>query len=557
VKFGEFLKRDTGAQGTVVSSTTLSRLERELAGGARLSSLVQDREGLLDGLPTEHLRDVVESYRRYQRWRTEAARVGRRLESIEREVIGRTVRTHQLSLLERALRLAAQGRCEALDRPGVLSVCLELWESCRAEVRRRGRIRCNLTRPDHPLAASYGDHAARTDDLEALKPHRWLAMRRGEREGALALELDFSDVPLLTQATARRERLGNAVKDRTDESLLRELVLDDLPAAIFEDLDEWARAEALKFACDAYAGLLRSRPLKVERLCSLYIGAPDHPVGRAGLEGEGAVRDSQALDPAERGWLSEAVKWITTMGIQHLAVPSDTRSSKRLSEITEQLGAGVGLVQVRPNAMAESRKTLVGAEQDLPQAVANAVILGRRALAPLKAWGAIDPVHAGVGEYQGEIDEDELREALVTTRALVHIEGKKAPVAPQAVAIKPVSPLGPTVRKAAELRPGMSVTGQITNVTGFGAFVALGLEYEGMIHVSEMSDEFISNPNEVVKIGDKVTARVITVDPKRRRISLSLRTQTDRPPPRRSGGGAGGPQRHQALRELEQLFKKD
>jgi predicted RNA-binding protein with RPS1 domain len=555
VKFGEFLKRDTGAQGTVIAATTLARLERELAAGARLSSLVKEREGLHEGLPVEHLRDVVESYRRFQKWRTEAARVGRRLESIEREVISRTIRTHQLALLERALRLTAQSRCEALDRPGVLSVCLELWESCRAEVRRRSRVRCRVTRPDHPLAASYGDYVDRADDLEALKPYRWLAMRRGEREGALSLDLELAEVPLLTQVSARRDRLGNAAKDRTDESLLQELVLDDLPAAVCEDLDEWARAEALKFACDAYAGLLRSRPLKVDRLCSIYLGAPDQPVGLAVLDGDGAHLDSLALDPAEHGWMSEAVRWVSTMGTHHLAVPSDTRSSKRLSEITEQLGPDVGLVQVRPNAMAESRKTLADSEQSLPVVVANALILGRRALSPMKAWGAIDPVHAGVGEYQGEIAEEDLREALVATLALVTLEGKKAPVAPQALATKPASPLGPMVRKAAELRPGMSVTGQITNVTGFGAFVALGLEYEGMIHVSEMSDEFISNPNDVVKIGDKVTARVINVDPKRRRISLSLRSQSDRPPPRK--GGAGGPQRHQALRELEQLFKKD
>lgn len=554
MKFGEFLKRDTGAQGTVISTATLSRLERELAAGARLSSLVQEREGL----PTEHLREVVESYRRFQKWRAEAARVGRRLESIEREVIGRTIRTHQLLLLERALRLAAQGRCEALDRPHVLSVCLELWESCRAEVRRRARVRCRLARPDHPAAASYGDYVDRADEFESLKPYRWLAMRRGEREGALSLELELAEVPLLAQVSARRDRLGNAAKDRTDESLLQELVLDDLRTAVFDDLDEWARAEALKFACEAYAGLLRSRPLKVERLCTLYLGAPDQPVGVAVLDGDGALLDSLTIDPSEHGWMGEAIRWISTMGIHHLAVPADTRSSKRLSEITEQLGAGVGVVQVRPNALTEARKTLTGPDQALPVAVANALVLGRRAISPLKAWGAIDPVHAGVGEYQGEIEEEDLREALVATRALVALEGKKAPVAPQALTTKPVSPLGPMVRKAAELRPGMSVTGQITNVTGFGAFVALGLEYEGMIHVSEMSDEFISNPNDVVKIGDKVTARVLNVDPKRRRISLSMRTQTDRPPPRRSGGGgSGGPQRHQALRELEQLFKKD
>lgn len=555
VKFAEFLKRDTGSQDIVVPPTTLARLERKLKDGMRLSSLMQERRELLDSLPVEHLRDIVESYRRYTIWRAAAARVARRLESVEREVISRTTKLHQLALVERALKLAEQGRVEALDRPGVLSVALEIWESCRAEVRRRGRVRCTLTSPDHPLAEQHGDYVNRSEDLDALRPHRWLAMRRGEREGALSIELDLAAIPLLEQLSVRLKRLGAAAKDRTEQSLIQELVLDDLKSAVFEDADDWATTKALKFACESYAGLLRSRPLKVDRLCALFMGTPRQPVGCAVLDGVGDVLDTLQIDTAQRGWMEKVVQWIAVMEIPVLAVPSDTRSSKRLSEIEVKLGAAVSLVPVRPAALSEARKCLETSDgENLPKVAANAVILGRRALDPSKAWGEIDPVRTGVGEYQSELDEEDLREALTATLSIVRSEGARAAAPPEAV-VKKTAPLGPMVSKASELRSGMTVSGQVTNITGFGAFVALGLEYEGMIHVSELSDEYVSNPHEVVNIGDKVSARVLAVDPKRRRISLSLRSPVERD--RRNPRSKGGPHRHQALRDLEQLFKKE
>jgi small subunit ribosomal protein S1 len=67
------------------------------------------------------------------------------------------------------------------------------------------------------------------------------------------------------------------------------------------------------------------------------------------------------------------------------------------------------------------------------------------------------------------------------------------------------------------------VTGKVTNVTDFGAFVELEEGIEGLIHVSEMSREKIDKPSDVVKVGETVTAMVLHIDPQERRIGLSLK----------------------------------
>jgi len=74
---------------------------------------------------------------------------------------------------------------------------------------------------------------------------------------------------------------------------------------------------------------------------------------------------------------------------------------------------------------------------------------------------------------------------------------------------------------------GQLVEGTVTKITDFGAFAQLEDGVEGLIHVSELSDRRVKHPNEVVKEGDRVTLRVIRVEPEKRRIGLSLKRVTD------------------------------
>lgn len=75
----------------------------------------------------------------------------------------------------------------------------------------------------------------------------------------------------------------------------------------------------------------------------------------------------------------------------------------------------------------------------------------------------------------------------------------------------------------ADLKPGMVLDGTVRNVVDFGAFVDIGVHQDGLVHISELTDRFVRNPMEVVSVGDIVKVRVLDVDPKRKRISLSMK----------------------------------
>ena len=81
----------------------------------------------------------------------------------------------------------------------------------------------------------------------------------------------------------------------------------------------------------------------------------------------------------------------------------------------------------------------------------------------------------------------------------------------------------PNVHEIEDLRPGMVLPGLVSNITAFGAFVNIGVHQDGLVHVSQLADKFVSSPNDVVRLGQQVMVRVVEVDLKRRRISLSMR----------------------------------
>ncbi|NEA76243.1 Tex family protein, partial [Streptomyces sp. SID13588] len=104
------------------------------------------------------------------------------------------------------------------------------------------------------------------------------------------------------------------------------------------------------------------------------------------------------------------------------------------------------------------------------------------------------------------------------------------------------------VEEMKDLQPGMLLEGVVTNVAAFGAFVDVGVHQDGLVHVSAMSQKFVSDPREVVKPGDIVRVKVLEVDIPRKRISLTLRLEDEATPrgPRddqRQGGGGGGERR--------------
>ena len=86
---------------------------------------------------------------------------------------------------------------------------------------------------------------------------------------------------------------------------------------------------------------------------------------------------------------------------------------------------------------------------------------------------------------------------------------------------KPV--LRSDILKFEDLTEGMILTGTVRNVIDFGAFVDIGVKYDGLVHISEMSNSFIKNPSEVVSVGDVVKVKVIKIDQERKKVGLSMK----------------------------------
>ena len=85
------------------------------------------------------------------------------------------------------------------------------------------------------------------------------------------------------------------------------------------------------------------------------------------------------------------------------------------------------------------------------------------------------------------------------------------------------------VTEPKHLGPGMELEGVVTNIVAFGAFVDIGVHQDGLVHVSQLADRYVSDPNAVLSVGQKVKARVLSVDLERNRIALSLKREANKP----------------------------
>ncbi|MFP4679385.1 MAG: Tex family protein [Chitinispirillaceae bacterium] len=114
------------------------------------------------------------------------------------------------------------------------------------------------------------------------------------------------------------------------------------------------------------------------------------------------------------------------------------------------------------------------------------------------------------------------------------------------------------VTEISDLKEGMLLEGTVTNVTNFGAFVDIGVHQDGLVHISELSNTFVSDPRTVVKVGQVVKVRVLSVDAQLKRIALSMKLEGE-------GGGAPRPRKGQhkkpepkksTTRDLQEKFGK-
>jgi len=96
------------------------------------------------------------------------------------------------------------------------------------------------------------------------------------------------------------------------------------------------------------------------------------------------------------------------------------------------------------------------------------------------------------------------------------------------------------VEKLEDLKPGMKLPGVVTNVTAFGAFVDIGVHQDGLVHVSQLSDQFVKNPADAVRVQQKVMVTVVEVDLPRKRIGLSMKSKPELGVGQRAHSSPGG-----------------
>ncbi len=90
------------------------------------------------------------------------------------------------------------------------------------------------------------------------------------------------------------------------------------------------------------------------------------------------------------------------------------------------------------------------------------------------------------------------------------------------------------VMEIKDLKEGMTLNGVVTNVAAFGAFIDIGVHQDGLVHISQLADRFVKDPNQVVKVGQQVQVRVLSIDMQRKRIGLTMRRgELEKPPEQR------------------------
>ncbi|MDE6066290.1 MAG: helix-hairpin-helix domain-containing protein, partial [Duncaniella sp.] len=120
-----------------------------------------------------------------------------------------------------------------------------------------------------------------------------------------------------------------------------------------------------------------------------------------------------------------------------------------------------------------------------------------------------------------ELDNYVTKEVGLPTLTDIIIELEKPGRDPRDTVEEPV--YDDAVRKIDDLHIGQELTGKVNNITAFGVFVDLGMKENGLVHISQLSDKFISSPSDIVSIGQRVNVKVIDVDVQRGRIALTMK----------------------------------
>lgn len=511
---------------------------------------------------------------------------------------------------------------------------------------------------DTDEAQKYRNYFDFSEPLKRCSSYRLLAMRRGEREGFLRINISADD----TICADKIKRLY--IKGRSECSKLLSEAIDDalkrlLKPSIETEFAVSSKKLADKAAINVFAENLRqlllAAPLGQKRVMGV------DPGFRTGcktvcLNEQGSLLHFEAIYPhPPKGDINGAIRQVQSMvkkyKIEAIAVGNGTASRETVAFLK-----GIGLdSDIQFFVVSEDGASVYSASQvareEFPNedvTVRGAISIARRLMDPLAELVKIDPQSIGVGQYQHDVDQNELKKSLdlvvescvntvgvnvntASKHLLAYVSGLNIATAKNIIEyreknglfksreeLKKVPRLGPVtytqcagflripqarnpldnsavhpesygivkrmatdqgctiaelinnkrilnlldlskyvsdkvgmptlldivselqrpgrdpraeveefefdprIHELTDLQVGMTLPGIITNITDFGAFVDIGVHQDGLIHISQLSDKYVKDPNDIVKLHQHVNVRIIDVDIQRKRISCSM-----------------------------------
>ncbi|MBN2714562.1 MAG: S1 RNA-binding domain-containing protein [Deltaproteobacteria bacterium] len=541
--FVEILKRVDRDLYDSSDKAALPKLARFLERSNGIGGLLKSNNPILDSFATSSLLKLQDAYVQFEKWKeayrnTKRSMAASKLALPDRSFT-RTAFPHELSALERVARM-----CQRTGYPDVSSwekavdAHLALWNACVKLAMEKGQVSSVMAAADHADAAQFEPYLFGSENIRELKKYLWLGARRGERAGIIQIKMEMPGGVFLEQARAHIADMGIAAQRRELESVVDELVGSSIEKVVCSLLDNEAEREALQTARDAYVGLLQVSEIESEKIVSIYIGSSDSSRAAVVLDKTGKLLDKHEAKAGE-SLIAKVESILADTAVSTVILPVSASDDQALREMSDLVDGrdDLAVIRILPAAISIARQKM-----SAPPAIASALILAFRAIRPHVEWANVPAASIGLGEFSADLDDTRLEAALSDSRLLLAYETKRgAAGGTTGKRVQKKRRLNPLVRTIRDLKPGMSLDGIVTNLTKFGAFVNVGLATEAMIHVSQLSTDFIEEPSQVVKVGQTVNARVLEVIPEKGRIALSLKP-----------AGADMPRRQQESRELQQ-----
>lgn len=491
-----------------------------------------------------------------------------------------------------------------------------------------------------------------TEALSQIKPHRVLAINRGEREGELEVTIDV-DENAATELLQRHYIIHNEYHKTAIEDGLKRLLSPAVIRELRGNQSDVADEHGISIFSQNLKNLLMQQPIKGTRVLGIdpgiRTGTKCATLDETGKYLGSFVIYQQHPEEARRLLLQN----IKEYNVQLIAIGNGT-GSHEVQELVAQI-ISQNQLEILYTVVDEDGASVYSASDiareefpDLDLTIRGAISIGRRLQDPLAELVKIDPKSIGVGLYQHDVNQKKLSETLdevvqsvvnnvgvnlntASASLLKYVSGINSSLAKKIIKHREengkirsrqdllrVPSMGPkTFEQCAgflkipessdpldnswvhpenyeiareirsilssrgtltveerknlkekyrvgdttiddlieelkkpnrdpredypkpimqkgvvtfeDLKEGMIVTGKVKNVVDFGAFVDLGIKETALLHVSEMADHFIKDPLEVLKVGDIREFRIIELDTDRRRISLSLKSQSSKP----------------------------